>query len=117
MIAVHNFTQSEFRERVSEAILEMLAHLPGTQRNIFVWSHYRGYQPKQIAKILRCGASEVEASLDAINAILYQRTRTLLKQDLQRDSETGLPASNFQNSPTNCRFGKSPFDLPMELNR
>ena len=36
MIAVHNFRQAEFRERVTGAILEMLVDLPETQRNTFI---------------------------------------------------------------------------------
>ena len=117
MIAVHNFRQSEFRERVTEAILEMLTHLPETQRNIFAWNHYRGYPPKQIAEILRCNPCEVEVTLDAINTILYQRTRTLLEEDSQRDSEMNLSAANFNNFPAECRFGDSPFDLRTEANK
>ncbi len=38
MFADRNFRQSEFRERVTGAILEMLADLAETQRNIFVWN-------------------------------------------------------------------------------
>src|SRR5262245_54993332 len=74
-------TQAEFRERLTEAILEVLAELSETQRNIFVWNHYDSYRPKQIAEILSCSPSEVEAALDATNRILYQRTRSLLKED------------------------------------
>ncbi|PYV42733.1 MAG: hypothetical protein DMG06_13035 [Acidobacteria bacterium] len=85
MIAVHNFRQSEFREKVTEAILEMLTHLPETHRNIFIWNHYRGYPPKQIAEFLRSSSSEVEATLAAVNSILYQRTRRLFEENLQRD--------------------------------
>lgn len=83
MTDVHNFRQPEFRERVTEAILEMLGDFPETQRNIFIWNHYRGCQPKQIAEILKCSPSEVEATLDAISSILRQRTRSLLEEDLQ----------------------------------
>jgi hypothetical protein len=75
MIAERNFRQSEFRERVTEAILEVLADLPETQRNIFVWNHYRGF-------------------LDAINSILYRRTRSLLKEDAVLDSEIDLPVAS-----------------------
>ena len=88
MIAAHNFRQSEFRERITEAILEMLMRLPETQRNIFIGNHYCGYQPKQIAETLRCSSSEVETTLDAINALLYQRTRSLIEEDPQRDLST-----------------------------
>ncbi len=79
MIAAHNFRQSEFRERATQGIVEMLTQLPETQRNIFVWNHYRGYAPKQIAEILKCSASDVETNLDVINSILYQRTRCLIR--------------------------------------
>ncbi len=78
MIAVHNLRQSEFREKATTAILRMLADLPETQRNIFIWNHYCGYRPKQIAEILRCSPREVEATLDVINSTLYQTTRSLL---------------------------------------
>jgi DNA-directed RNA polymerase specialized sigma24 family protein len=78
MIPVHNFRESELREKATVAILEMLADLPETQRNIFVWNHYCGYQPKQIAEMLRWSPPEVEAALDATNSMLYQRTRSLL---------------------------------------
>jgi hypothetical protein len=95
MFADRNFRQSEFRERVTGAILEMLADLPETQRNIFVWNHYQGYQPKQIAEIIGCSPSEVEATLDALNSILYQRTHSLLVEQL--DAEMELPATFLRN--------------------
>jgi hypothetical protein len=91
VIAERSFRQSEFRERVTEAILEMLSDLPETQRNIFVWNHYRGYQPRQIAEILGCSPSEVEATLDGVNSILYRRTLSLLKEDPQLEAGTDLP--------------------------
>jgi DNA-directed RNA polymerase specialized sigma24 family protein len=87
MIVVHDFRQSAFREKVTEAVLEVLTRLPETRRNVFVWNHYRGYSPKEIAEIQGCSVSEVEATLDAINAILYQRIRRLLEEDPQRDSK------------------------------
>jgi DNA-directed RNA polymerase specialized sigma24 family protein len=98
MIAVHNFRQAKFRERVTGAILEMLVDLPETQRNTFIWNHYRGYQPKQIADILRCSPSEIEATLDAINSILYQRTHSLLVEDPQLDTEMDLPAASSRKA-------------------
>jgi DNA-directed RNA polymerase specialized sigma24 family protein len=93
MSAVHHFKQPEFRERVTEAILETLAAWPETHRNIFVWKHYRGYSPKQIAEILRWSCSDVEATLDAMNSVLYQRTRSLLAEDRRLGAETDLPAA------------------------
>jgi hypothetical protein len=82
----HNLKQAGLRERVTEAIMEMLSHLPETDRNIFVWNHYRSYPPKQIAEILKCSLFEVEVTLDGINAKLYQRARSLVDQDPQRES-------------------------------
>ena len=96
--------------------MKILQHLPETQRNIFVWNHYRGYPPKLIAEILRCNPSEIEVTLDVIIALLYQRTRTLLEEDRPRDSEMYLPSANFKNSLAECRFGHAPFDLLTELN-
>jgi Sigma-70, region 4 len=95
MIAIHNFRQAEFRERVTRAILEMLADLPEAQRITFLWNHYRGYQPKQIADILGCRPSEIEATLDAINSILHQRTRSLL---IELDAEMDLPAASSRKT-------------------
>jgi hypothetical protein len=78
MLAVHNFRHTEFRQKVTEVILEVLARLPKNPRNIFIWNHYCGYQPPQIAKILRYTPLEVETTLAMINSILYERTRALL---------------------------------------
>jgi DNA-directed RNA polymerase specialized sigma24 family protein len=97
MFAHRNFRQSEFREKVTGAILEMLADLPETLRNTFIWSHYRGYRSKQIADILRCSPSEVEATLAALNSILHQRTHNLLVEDPQLDAEMELPATFLRN--------------------
>jgi len=98
MIAVHNFRQAEFRERVTGTILEMLVELPETHRNTFIWKHYCGYQPKQIAEILRCNPSEIEATLDAISSILYQRTHSLPVEDPQLDRETDPPAASSRKA-------------------
>jgi hypothetical protein len=93
MIALHHFKHAEFRERVVRAILEMLTHLPETQRNIFVWNHYRGYPPEQISAIVKSSPSEVEAMLDEINSILCQRTHSLLDEDVPLEAEMDLPAA------------------------
>src|SRR5262245_25566738 len=97
MFAHHNFRESEFREKVTGAILEMVAELPETVRNTFIWNHYHGYQSKQIADILRCSPSEVEATLDALNLILYQRTYSLLVENPQLDAEVELRATFLRN--------------------
>ena len=59
MIESNNFRHLGFRNEVTEMILEMLALLPETQRNIFVWRHYRGHPVKQIATVLGSNCLEV----------------------------------------------------------
>jgi len=102
MMAVHNIHHDEFRESMAVAILEVLAHLAEVQRNIFIWSHYCGYRSRQIAESLGCSLSEVEATLDMINSILYQRARAALlagnpSRFLQEDS-AGIPAVANQSA-------------------
>ena len=89
MLAVHNSKHTEFRQKVTEVILEVLARLPEDPRNIFIWNRYCGYQPPQIAEILRYTPLEVETTLAMINSILYERTRALLT-DPQLVTETSL---------------------------
>ena len=81
MITVHDSENTEFRERATQIVLETLARLPETLRNIFVWSHYRGCSVNQIAEMLDWRSPEIEAALDAISSTLYRRTRRLLVQD------------------------------------
>jgi len=103
MIAVHNFRQAEFRSRVTVAILEMLADLPETHRKTFVLNHYRGYQPKQIAEILKCSPAEIEAALDAINSILYQKTQGLIVEDTSKPSEGASEHGQAMLQVAGCR--------------
>jgi len=117
MIAANNFGQLEFRERLTEAILEMLADLPETQRNIFVWNHYLGCDAKRIAEILGASLSEVESTLDVLNSFLCRKTRGLLAIDPQVDLENSLPTRDLRNSQEGCRFGQSSFDILMEASR
>jgi hypothetical protein len=81
MIAIQTFRDPEFRERLTEVILEVLAQLPETHRNIFVWNRYRGYQPGHLAEMLGWSSAEVEATLGEIQLILCRRTRALLAAD------------------------------------
>ena len=78
MMGVNNFKGAEFRESLTDSVLEVLAYLPETQRNIFVWKHYCGYQLGQIAVSLGCGLSEVESTLGMINSIIFKRAHALL---------------------------------------
>jgi Sigma-70, region 4 len=98
MNPVRKFRHFEFRERVTDAILGMLAHLPETHRNIFIWSHYRGYQSGQIAEILGWSSLRVEATLGGINSILYQKARALLAES-QFDTETSLAGGVTPQEP------------------
>ncbi len=90
MNPVREFRHGEFREILMEAVLGMLARLPETERNIFIWSHYRGCQSGEIAEILGRSASSVEATLGSLNSILYQKVRALLNDDSELDTETSL---------------------------
>ena len=60
MTSVQQLRDPEFRERVIDAVLEVLAHLPQMQRNIFIWSHYKGYEAGKIAEILSCNQDHSE---------------------------------------------------------
>jgi hypothetical protein len=87
MIAIQNFRHPEFRERLTQVILEMLAQLPETHRNIFVWNHYRGYHPEHIAQMVGWSSAEVEGTLGEINLMLCRTTRALLAEDPQADEK------------------------------
>ena len=91
MSSVRKFRHVEFRERVTDAILETLAQLPEADRNIFVWSHYLGYQIGQIADVLGWSSQSVEGRLSSINSILYQKARDLLAEYPQLVTEASLP--------------------------
>src|SRR5262249_47359572 len=90
MSSVRKFRQLEFRERVTDAILETLEQLPEADRNIFIWSHYFGYQTGKIAEILGWSSTSVEGRLSDINSILYQKARASLAEDPQVNKEAGL---------------------------
>jgi hypothetical protein len=90
MLAVNRFKHTEFRHKVTEVIFEVLGRLPETQRKIFVWNHYCGYPPPQIAEILSCASTEVETALEVINSTLYQRTLALLAEDPRPNVEERL---------------------------
>ena len=78
MMAVHKIRDAKFRESLADSVLEVLAYLPETQRKIYVWNHYCGYQSGQIAVNLGCGLSEVETTLEMINWIIYKKAHALL---------------------------------------
>ena len=71
MMSVRNIENFEYREVVTKAILEILTELAEIQRKIFVWNHYCGYRPKQIAELLGFSPSEIEGTLDVTNSIVF----------------------------------------------
>src|SRR5262245_61520633 len=107
MNPVRDFRQFEFREKVLGAVLEILAALPETQRNIFIWSHYRGYQAGEMAEILGWSASCVETTLSGINSTLYQRARARLAEDPQLDTESSLAVTPPAEERHHCISGSS----------
>jgi Sigma-70, region 4 len=107
MNPVREFRHFEFREKVIGAVLEILATLPETQRNIFIWSHYRGYQTGEIAEILGWSASCVETTLSGINSTLYKRARALFAEDPQLDTETSRAVTPPEEERHYCLSGSS----------
>ena len=88
MITDHKFRHPEFRKKVTDCILEVLAQLAEADRNIFIWSHYHGYQVELIAEILGRSGGEVETKLGVINSILYQKIGSLLAEDPKVNTES-----------------------------
>ena len=109
MIESNNFRHLGFRNEVTEMILETLAILPETQRNIFVWRHYRGHQVKQIATVLGSNCLEVEATLEAINSILCQRTRSLIAKDslLEPEVDSGVMRQGIERTHRSGKRGRA----------
>jgi hypothetical protein len=89
----------EYRERVVDAILEMLADLPEMQRDLFISSHYKGHDIGKIAEILGWENREVETALDTVNAIRYGKTRELLANKHQMERGTKPSTSVHTRSP------------------
>jgi Sigma-70, region 4 len=102
MNAGRKFRQLEFRERVTDAILETLAQLPEAHRNIFIWSHYLGYGAGKIAEILGWSSPSVETTLVGINSILYQKVRALLAENPQPDREISLAGDVMPLQEAEC---------------
>jgi DNA-directed RNA polymerase specialized sigma24 family protein len=85
VVAIHNFRQAEFRERVTGAVLEMLADLPEAQRMMTsISNRHRGYQPKQIADILGGSLSEREARDADAGVACRGRASSLAKDRIDR---------------------------------
>ena len=78
MEAEDKMAKPDVRERMTASILDMLEHLPESQRNIFVLKHYRGVPEEEIANHFKCSRTEVEDTLRQVNFTLVQRAGALL---------------------------------------
>jgi len=87
MSPVHSFKQPAFREKMAQVILQVLGNLPELNRNAFVWNHYYGKTPHQIAEILRCTPSEIEAMLKSIDSMLYSKIQALHAEGSHHDTK------------------------------
>lgn len=76
--AVDKMVRPEIRELITVSIIDLLEHLPESQRNIFVLKHYRGVPEEEIASHFRCTRTEVEDALRQVNFTLLQRAGALL---------------------------------------
>jgi DNA-directed RNA polymerase specialized sigma24 family protein len=70
--------QRELRERITASILDLLEHLPETQRNIFISKHYHGVPEEEIASRMKCSMAEVEDALRQVNFTLVERAGSVL---------------------------------------
>jgi DNA-directed RNA polymerase specialized sigma24 family protein len=66
------------REKVTHIILDVLDHLPESQRKMFVWKHYQGLEIGRIAENLHCSYSDVEQILKQVGSVLACRTAQML---------------------------------------
>jgi DNA-directed RNA polymerase specialized sigma24 family protein len=77
MGAMKKIQKLDFREKMTQSILDTLAHLPEAHKQIFVWKHYYGLAVENIAKNLNCAHSDVEGILRQIDSTLTRRANTL----------------------------------------
>jgi len=87
MSPAHSFKQPAFREKMAQVILQVLGNLPELNRNAFVWNHYYGKTPHQIAEILRCTPSEIEVMLKSIDSMLYSKIQALHAEGSHHDTK------------------------------
>lgn len=79
MTPAKKLAQPEFREKVTASILNLLANLPETHKDMFIWKHYHGWPDDVIASVLGCSPSDVEAILLEIGHTLLRRTEAILR--------------------------------------
>jgi len=74
----NKIAKPEVRKLITASILDLLEHLPESQRDIFILRHYRGVPEEEIANQYKCSRIEVEAALRQVNFTLIQRAGALL---------------------------------------
>jgi DNA-directed RNA polymerase specialized sigma24 family protein len=74
----NKIAKPEVRKLITASILDLLEHLPESQRDIFILKHYRGVPEEEIANQYKCSRIEVEAALRQVNFTLIQRAGALL---------------------------------------
>jgi hypothetical protein len=87
----------EIREKLTSSILHLLASLPETDRNIFVWKHYYGWPESQIASRLGWIPADVENTLYEIGRTVIQSAEAILLESA-RSEETNNPSNGVRVS-------------------
>jgi len=96
----NKLSHPDIREKVTSSILHLLASLPETHRNIFVWKHYYGWPESQIESRLGWSSAEVENTLYEISRTIMQRAEAILLESikLEETDQPGLPAEMGENA-------------------
>src|SRR5262249_47749277 len=79
----NKLSHPDIREKVTSSILHLLASLPETHRNIFVWKHYYGWPDSQIASRLGWSSADVENTLHGISRTVMQRAEAILLESVK----------------------------------
>ena len=87
----------EIREKLTSSILHLLASLPETHRNIFVWKHYCNWSESQIASRLGWSPADVENTLYEIGRTVIQSAEAILLESA-RSEETTNPNNGVRVS-------------------
>ena len=87
----------EIREKLTSSILHLLASLPETDKNIFVWKHYYNWPESQIASRLGWSPADVESTLYEIGRSVIQSAEAILLESA-RSEETTNPSNGVRVS-------------------
>ncbi len=104
-----SISRPEIRKLITASVITFLAHLPETQRNMFIWKHYHGIAEKEIAGLLKCSKTEVDNTLRQINSALMKQAGTVLAHSAPAPHSRSV----FANE-TKLGFGEGIWDLPVE---